>query len=202
MYLCILEFSCVLCGVFTCFHCSHLPVDTVIYEIKIPQIGTKGPAGTRQWGATSLYNRLCQHRAYKPGHQRYLPPASATCACVCERDLAKEQAPLYTWICDYVNAHVRCACVFMWVFAQTWHRISVWFSQIICSTGGDPRWLMTQCCMSVCVWVCLCVCVGVSVTICCLFGDLLFDCEESRKETEAVQAGGFPRTSNNCKWPL
>ncbi len=38
-------------------------------------------------------------------YQRYLPLGSATCACVCERDLASQQAPLYTSICEFVHAY-------------------------------------------------------------------------------------------------
>lgn len=66
-------------------------------------------------------------------YQRYQALGPATCACVCERDLAKEQAPLYTSICEYVHEYAGlCVCVSV----QDWHGISVWFSQIICGAGG------------------------------------------------------------------
>lgn len=56
---------------------------------------------TRQWVVPVFLEASARKRPSNLGsYQWYLPPGSAMCACVCERDLETELAPLYTWICE------------------------------------------------------------------------------------------------------
>ena len=65
------------------------------------KLDTEVPPASLKASASNRPSNPCSY-------QRYLPLGAATCACVCERDLAKEQAPLYTSICGYVHT---CLCV-------------------------------------------------------------------------------------------
>lgn len=79
-----------------------------------PPIRTTGPTVTVKVRLVSLKASANNRPSSLGGYQRYLPLGSATCACVREKDLAKEQAPLCTSVCEYVCV-ILILCSLIWL---------------------------------------------------------------------------------------
>lgn len=114
------------CFALTYSHSFHLPMDTFIYKMTTHWLGQQAQRETLQQGTASLSERLCQQQAINPG----LPSNTSTfwlchvCRWVFKRDLAKEEAPLYTSMSVGV-------CL-----SKTATGFFAWFSHIICNEWG------------------------------------------------------------------